>query len=745
MERLHAKRSLGPPPQGVGESPGSLGQRIAALSICATLVIVTLVAAGYGRSQAAELRWFMPVVVTVWALADLMTAFLLIAQYYVSGVRSLAYLSAAYGLSGLLSWPYLFAFPGIVSLAPLSLAQQQISVLLWICSHLYFPLIVIVAAWAHAAARGRTDSRTGARRGVTATILGTIFAACVITTLVFANIQAVPHIIVNGHFQKTFNQFITPVLAAVNIGACLVVAGGRRRSTPLQLWLFVALVTSSMDVLLNFASPTRYSYSWYVGKGETIVTACTVLVMLLCEVTSLYSRLTDAARAKTAFLATMSHEIRTPMNAVIGMTELVLHSTLTTDQRDALETVSESGTSLLRIIDDVLDFSKIEAGKLRFELLEFPLTRTVESIAATFAAQAHERGIDLFVFVDPHAPETLYGDAGRLRQVLTNLVGNALKFTHEGTVSLAADVLATEDDWCDLHFSVKDTGIGIATEQIANIFEPFAQADASTTRLYGGSGLGLSISHQLIAMMGGELMAESKQNSGSTFSFTLRLRAGKGTAAKRHDGLRALVFESAGARESECLRYLRAWGVDVRVVPPEAVAASFDVLEERYDVVLLDAASLETGVPEIATVLASRPDVASARRIFVTSRNDAESRRLADMAGFTTLVRPLRQSQLFDCLANATSPAAPVHAQIRSEDSELQILVAEDNAINQRLARQQLRKLGYQVTVVSTGRDAVTAALAKPYHLILMDCFMPEMDGYAATIAIRRHQALTGT
>jgi two-component system sensor histidine kinase/response regulator len=353
------------------------------------------------------------------------------------------------------------------------------------------------------------------------------------------------------------------------------------------------------------------------------------------------------------------------------------------------------------------------------------------------------------VYVDPRAPATLFGDAGRIRQVLTNLVGNAVKFTHAGSVTLSAEIVGATKDWCEVRFRVADTGIGISAEQLAHIFEPFAQADTSTTRLYGGSGLGLSICQQLVELMGGKLRADSIQASGSTFSFSLRLRAGAASAPVARRELNVLIVEGASTTASELTRYLRAWGICPTIANSREAAltacASAHGAGLAFDLAIVDADGLNGDAFAIGESLATQARSAPIRRMGVASRDVGAGRNGTPLAGFDVfLLRPLRQSQLFDCLMNVTPGAPATRAETPSESSGRRILLAEDNAVNQRVALKQLDKLGYDVTVVETGRAALGAVINERYDAVLMDCFMPEMDGYAATAAIRRHQSHTG-
>ena len=468
-----------------------------------------------------------------------------------------------------------------------------------------------------------------------------------------------------------------------------------------------------------------------------------------------------ATRAKSEFLANMSHEIRTPMNGVIGMSELLLETSLGSVQRDYAETVRDSANALLTVINDILDFSKVEAGKLELESLEVDLRGTLEDVARLLAVQAHAKGLEVTAHLDPKLPHFVKGDAGRIRQVLLNLAGNAVKFTERGEVSIEINAIELDEESVLVRCEVRDTGIGIPAERLQNLFKPFTQVDSSTTRRFGGTGLGLSIARHLVTLMGGEAGVSSEVGVGSTFWFTARLGVANQVAGPRYavpaslKGRRVLVVDDNATNRKVLMGQMLQCGVEPVAASSADEALSLMRLAHNtgrpFEAAFLDHQMPGCDGAELGRTIIKDPELKSARLILLTSSGQREEGKSMAEIGFAGyLLKPVTQRDLTDCLKMVLSQDAEAwHIQsqpivtrqaLRAQRArgKDRILLAEDNLVNQKVAMRLLEKLDYRVEVVGDGRAAVAAWQTGRHDLILMDCQMPELDGYEATREIRR-------
>jgi signal transduction histidine kinase/CheY-like chemotaxis protein len=468
----------------------------------------------------------------------------------------------------------------------------------------------------------------------------------------------------------------------------------------------------------------------------------------------------EASRLKSEFLANMSHKIRTPMNGVIGMTRLLLDTEMTALQREYADTVHASANGLLTVINDILDFSKIEAGRMDLEMSDFNLRGSVEGAAEVVAGTAHKKGLELALAIDSDVPTVLRGDQGRVRQILVNLLANAVKFTERGEVVLHVKVVDSSKKTVMLQVEVIDTGLGITIDDQRHLFTSFTQADASTTRIYGGTGLGLAISKQLVEIMGGTIGVDSEIGSGSRFWFTLPLEKASeierpipGRAASLRD-LAVLVVDDNATNRRILQQTLRSWAARPTLVP--SAGQALEALRAQgpgvapYGLAILDFQMPDMDGIQLAAAINDDPTIPTIPLVLLTS-SGLEDRSLARQVGIVAfLTKPVGQSALYDCLVgvigddpsvfapvSAPAPATETPASAIAAVTASHLLVVEDNTVNQRVAVRMLEKQGHTVDVVVNGEEAVRAVSLVHYDAVLMDCQMPIMDGYDATRTIR--------
>src|SRR5712664_1664152 len=618
---------------------------------------------------------------------------------------------------------------------------------------------LVRAAWLFVAARRKVSDR-GVRNGVrvTVTLLALAWGAggAIVLPIVPFETAALVLVVLAGIIASALTTLAADPLSIRGFIAGItlpvfVSPGTSDQPHHLAASIVVALFPVVMLLVARRAHLTLVDHLQVTARLAVSEEAAKRAESVMREARDLAERV---ARARSAFLANMSHEIRTPMNAVLGFVELILDTELTTEQRRALELVRSSSEALLMILNDILDYSKIEAEHLELESIPFDVSKVVHATASLLAVRAREKHLELLAEVSAEVPRAVRGDPTRLRQVLMNLIGNAIKFTEQGEVVVSVSSAAS-DGTAKLTFAIRDTGIGIAAEHVGSVFKEFTQADSTMTRRYGGTGLGLAISQRLVRLMGGDLGVTSEVGRGSEFSFTLALPVESApptrtTGLAALGGRRMLIVDDNQTNRRILREMLGAEGIKVDEAATAAdglVALRGAVTKKaRYDLAILDVQMPDMDGFQLATAVRGEKAIARTNLLMLTSagqRGDGERCRELGIRGYLT--KPISRSDLLEALGTvlagppgeAGTPEVVTRHTIAESRATLRVLLAEDNPVNQQVAVAMLVKRGHEVHVSSNGREAVEAVQERDYDVVLMDIQMPEMDGFEATHAIR--------
>lgn len=762
-----------------------------ALGALIVSIVIFLFAAPFARVALPQVPAFIPIYQSALVTNDLITAVLLLGQYSFLRARALLALASGYLFCAFMAIAHALSFPGLFSPTGALGAGPQTTAWLYFIWHGGFPLFILAYLYLRKQPLVRAGSAAGAhpsaRRSVVTAIAGT-FALCVLVVLLTTVGHDALPVIMRGNRDDSGKQLVAACTWALSLLALLGLL--RRPShTVLDLWLMVSLVAWLFDVALaSVLNAGRFDLGFYSGRVYGLLASSFVLVVLLLENGRLYTDLADAherernrseeledarnaadaaAQAKSEFLAAMSHEIRTPMNGVIGMIDVLARSSLKAHQVAMVDLMRESAQSLLTIIDAILDFSKIEAGRMDIESEPIAVADVVEKVCAMLNRLAEKQKVELTLFTDPQLPDEVLGDALRLRQVLINLINNAIKFSSSGSttghVVVRAILTGSGEDWAEVEFQVIDNGIGMSASTITGLFGAFNQADASTTRCFGGTGLGLAISSNLVRLMGGSILVNSVSGSGSTFTVKLpfALRAERWptpNAASPVAGLFCLIVGNGETLSGDLVTYLTDAGAQVRQVNDFAAAAALALtLPAGLSVWVVNTPASQPASLETLRELARTNTLADTRFVIIghgvtryPSQFDAD--RISLDGNVLTRGALLRAVAIAAGRARhedeqpheAVFHSTPAPVALSREEARRQrrlILVAEDNDINQKVIMQQLALLGFTADLTGDGQRALQLWRSGDYGLLITDLHMPGMDGYQLAAAIRQDEA----